>query len=182
MCGLFYSGWAARSARLLIATQCVYDNMLKVSLHERCVQLSVLFAIVLLSGCKLADSGDNPRIVPMQAPDLVGEWIGFTPDEVFIYRIELKRGGEAKIGVLYSTNPIQIYVSESWSLSDGRICIPLSKKGEYESIEANGVVAGSQIQLTVRGEGGWLHNISMRREKALLERMTRLRQAMHQSD
>ena len=140
----------------------------------QCKAITLLFPLFALTGCRIADVGEHPRIVPMTNADLVGEWIGSTPGDVFIYRLVLQSNGQGVFGMSYSTN-IQVYFVQRWKVDDGKIRAMLDKTDEYEDLSIDGTVAGAGLSLKIRGGSGWQHNVSMSRGfRTRLERLTTL--------
>jgi len=139
------------------------------------MKLFLASALALLVGCA-AKCVYPTRI--LTESQIEGAWLGASPDEVHLYRLQLEPTGGGKFATIYSTNPPSIYQIDQWHLQQQTLSIDAhATNQESEPLRLQGRVVGQTILLSLRGSG-WRRDVTLRPEGEFDEKLQKLKSAM----
>src|SRR4051812_49043425 len=141
-------------------------------------KLNIILGLLLLPGCAHRPILCYPR--GPAASELVGTWIGFTPEENDFFRIVLKLEGGLLAHSFVGCDPA-IYKIDSWSLNNrGKLLIKTAgvSTNAYP-ITITGTSSGYQLSLKVSANGtAWSREVLFHNEVAMKKRIASLERAM----
>jgi len=135
------------------------------------------FAMMLaMTGCY--------TLPPPQEEHLVGEWVGFTTDDVFFFRLRLDPGGTGLCARVFLDEQPSLLSVSKWTLTDRTIRIhadpldadtwPFNMIGETSG--------GTTLRLRASSsddETKWARDLEFKRESRLLRAMDKTQRAMN---
>lgn len=140
------------------------------------MRFSVIIAVASASILCLA----NVIPVPSTKQDVLGNWVGMTPDALHFYRMTLTTNG-GNIGYCLIDSKTEVYLIEEWKLADkSRINIDAaSLSANRYQIAVTGIARAARMEVTVRSvSGGWQHRIVFLRENKIEDQFKALEDSM----
>jgi hypothetical protein len=107
-------------------------------------------------------------------------WIGFTQDDLKLFRLSLDADGGGICGYTFVREPAKLYLVDGWTLSGYAIeinLIPVDQ--DAESIWMKGTTTGHRLNLEIGGNNlRWNRKLTMYRESEVTERREKIRHRM----
>ena len=124
---------------------------------------TVAFAISTLIGLAGAAHGQGVA-PPPEVAQVADTWIGYTDNDLSLYRLTLHKDGSGTCAFVFVRNPALLYEVTEWRLDEYDINISLKPIDETaEPISITGETTGWLLRLKVAGEG-WDRDLKMYRE------------------
>ncbi len=118
-------------------------------------------------------------VVPPPKVDAIADtWIGFTKDDLNLYRLTLRSDGTGVCAFTFVREPALAYEVTAWKLSGYNVEIVLKPiDPSAEPIRMKGQTAGWHLNLNVSGTG-WNRDLKMYRESEVESAYERIHQRM----
>lgn len=106
-------------------------------------------------------------------------WIGFSEDELYMIRLNLKPEGDGLGAFSFVSEEPCVFSIHSWSYQKGKVEITLETplKECMSGITFRGEIQGNAFEVTMK-DHSWKRKASLRREEDLVVQWQRLRAAM----
>lgn len=140
------------------------------------VALTVLLAVVLLTTSSVDAS---KKIRPLTHAEVSRVWAGISEDELYIFRLSLAPEGGGFGAYSFVDDAPRIFRISAWEYEPPsiRITIEPTDQSSLVASQLKGTIEGVRMHLRMTGKG-WSRSLTFRREEDLVDRWSRVKDAM----